>query len=166
MPAGLEVTLPEPDTVSRSAAVLGAGVLVNVAVTFLASLTATVHGATPGQDIPAPLQAENTDPVPAVAVNVTLVPVEKVSVQSAPQAMPVGLEETNPFPTVLTERVYCTGGEGGVGAATNVAVTERAAAIVTEQVADVPQVTPEPDQPENDWPAAGVSVSTTTAPSA
>ncbi len=85
--------------------------------------------------------------------------------------MPAGLEVTVPLPDFATVRAYCgvEGGEGVVGGAAevwNVAVTERAALIGTVQVLLVPHDTPDPDQPTNVWPAAGVSVRVTLVPSA
>jgi hypothetical protein len=45
-----------------------------------------------------PLQLVNVEPLAGVAVNVTLVPVLYVSVQSAPQSTPAGLLATAPLP--------------------------------------------------------------------
>jgi hypothetical protein len=47
---------------------------------------------------PPPLQPLNTDPVAALGVSVTTVPGTKLSKQSDPQLMPVGLLVTVPAP--------------------------------------------------------------------
>jgi len=56
----------------------------------------------------APLQPENTNPVPGVAVSVTLVPSTNVwlhPVEPPVQLMPDGVELTLPVPLIVTCRV-------------------------------------------------------------
>jgi hypothetical protein len=75
---------------------------VNVAVTERAWVIVTVQVPVPVQ---APLQPVKVEPVDAVAVRVTLVPLVKVALQVAPQLTPVGLEVTVPDPVPLLVRV-------------------------------------------------------------
>jgi hypothetical protein len=75
---------------------------VNVAVTERAWVIVTVQVPVPVQ---APLQPVKVEPVDAVAVRVTLVPLVKVALQVAPQLTPVGLELTVPDPVPLFVRV-------------------------------------------------------------
>ncbi|HBX70870.1 MAG TPA: hypothetical protein DEH25_16200 [Chloroflexi bacterium] len=70
-----------------------------VAVTDFGSVMVTVQSPVPLQ---APLQLVKSEPVSAVAVRVTTVPSTKLSVQSKPQSMPLGLLVTFPVPVVLT----------------------------------------------------------------
>jgi len=78
MPAGELLTVPVPlpagVTVSPTGAVAGAGAgaAVNVAVTVVGAVTVTVQGPVPAQ-LP-PLQPSKVEPVAAVAVKVTPVP--------------------------------------------------------------------------------------------
>jgi len=73
----------------------GAAATANVAVTERAWLIVTVQVPVPVQ---APLQPENADPLAAVAVSVTIVPLVKLALQVAPQVTPTGLEATEPDP--------------------------------------------------------------------
>jgi hypothetical protein len=75
---------------------------VNIAVTERAWVIVTVQVPVPVQ---APLQPVKVEPVDAVAVRVTLVPLVKVALQVAPQLTPVGLEVTVPDPVPLLVRV-------------------------------------------------------------
>ena len=105
---------------------------------------------------PPPLQPENVEPAPGVAVNVTAVPLANAAEQVAPQLMPVGALVTVPLPVpafVIASVKGCSA---------NVAVTDVAALTVTVQV-PVP-VQPPPLQPENAEPAAGVAVNVTAVP--
>ena len=93
IPAGLDVTTPEPVPVFDT---VNVRLTSNVAVTVVAALTATVHV----DDWPAhaPLQPPNVEDGVGVAVRVTTVPFTKRSEQSAPQLMPSGLDVTVPEP--------------------------------------------------------------------
>jgi hypothetical protein len=75
----------------------------------------------------------------------------------APQAIPPTSEETEPEPEPVFETV-------SVYTAVKLAVTERAALIVTKQV-PVPEQ-PAPDQPVNREPPAALAVSVTVVPAA
>jgi hypothetical protein len=71
----------------------GAGrlkVAVTVAVVDTTQLPIPLH--------PPPLHPVNTDPAPAVAVKVTVVPPGKRSLQSPPQLIPAGVDATVPVP--------------------------------------------------------------------
>src|SRR5688500_685564 len=92
MPPGAEVTEPLPTRGTVSVCVA----LANVAVTVTAAVIGTVHGAVPVQV--APLQPVNVEPAAATAVKVVIWPATYVSVQSAPQLMPAGLDVTVPVP--------------------------------------------------------------------
>src|SRR5581483_6381850 len=93
MPAGLEVTEPEPepDFVTESVA----GERAKVAVTVVAAVRGTVQA--PGPEQP-PLQPAKREPAAGVAARETAVPVGKLAEQVAPQLMPAGLEVTEPEP--------------------------------------------------------------------
>jgi hypothetical protein len=109
-------------------------------------------------DVPehAPDHPVNFPPLGADAVSVTDVPETNANAQVLPQLIPVGLDVTVPsfVPVLLTERVK-------IG--WNVAVSERAWLIVTEQV-DVP--VHDPDQPVKRDPGVADAVSTTLMPDA
>ena len=77
------------------------------------ALAVTVHVAVP--EHPPPLQPENTEPLPATAVKVTLVPPEKLAEQALPQLMPLRLLVTVPLPLpdLITLRVKLPVGEDG-----------------------------------------------------
>lgn len=98
-----------------------------------------------------PDQPVNRRPDEALAVSVTEAPDTKFAEHVVPQLMPVGLDDTEPGPDTVTASVYSNW---------NVAVTVRAADIVTVQVVVVPVHAP--DQPVNrdagDREAAAVSV--------
>lgn len=125
-----------------------------VAVTAIDWVIDTTH--VPVGFVHAPDQPLKMNPVPAVAVNVTDVPDANVAEHVAPQLIPVGLDETVPVPAFDTVNAYLT--------VANVAVTVRAADMVTVHVRAVP--TQPPDQLVNEKPAAGAAVSVTTVPDA
>jgi hypothetical protein len=122
----------------------------------LAAFIVSVHVPVPPQ---APVQPVKADPVVGLAVRVTLVPLANVLVQVVPQSMPLRSETIvpTPLPLLATVRVYpvwlcCTA---------NVAVTLRAAVMLTAQV---PVPVQAPLQPAKVEPAAGVAVNVTEAP--
>jgi hypothetical protein len=80
----------------------------NVAVTALAALMVTLQLPVPVQ---APLQPAKVDPVAAVSVKVTTVPLVKLALQVLGQVMPAGLLLTEPVPVPpkVTERVSAAG---------------------------------------------------------
>jgi hypothetical protein len=110
----------------------------------------------PVPEQPAPDQPANRDPPEADADSVTDVPSSNKSEQVAPQLIAPTLELTVPDPAPLFET-------DSAHTATNVAVTERAALIVTTQV-EVPEQ-PAPDQPTKRDPAEAEAVSVTSVPS-
>jgi hypothetical protein len=95
IPAGLLVTVPEPEIATVNCAEL---VLVNVAETDWLPESANWH------DVPlhAPPYPENWNPEPAVAVRVTEVPDGKLAVQVVGQLIPAGLLLTVPVPVTET----------------------------------------------------------------
>jgi hypothetical protein len=94
IPLGFEVTvpLPAPDLAMVSVK----ATWVKVAVTDFAALKLTVQEAPETESHP--LQLEKTDPVAAVAVRVTTVPLSYWAEQVEPQSIPLGLEVTVPLP--------------------------------------------------------------------
>lgn len=98
MPAGDEVTVPEPvpDFVVVNVYVFS----VNAAFTLAAAVIDTVQVPVPVQ---APLQPENVEPADGDTVSVTLVPWVYDAEQVAPQEMPAGDDDTEPLP--VPERV-------------------------------------------------------------
>lgn len=103
IPAGVLVTVPPPVGEIMTCSV---GFAVKVAVTEVAAETVTLQAALPLQ---APPQPVNVNPVPAVAVNVTWVPLVKVAVQVGPQLIPDGLLATVPVPVTATVRADVCG---------------------------------------------------------
>src|SRR6058998_1634162 len=94
MPAGALVTVPVPfPNLVTERAKVGA---VNVAVTLWATLMVTVQVPVPVQ--PPPLQPVKVEPAAGAAVRVTIVPIENVAEQVAPQEIPAGLLVTVPLP--------------------------------------------------------------------
>jgi hypothetical protein len=91
-----------------------------------------------------------------MACRVTPVPLPKLALHVVPQLMPAGLDATRPAPVppLLTVRVYVC--------AVNVAVTLRAAVMLTVQVALVPEHAPL--QPVKVAPGAGAAVRVTEVP--
>lgn len=106
----------------------------------------------------APLQPAKLLPPEAAAVSVTLVPEEILAEQVLPQEMPPTLLVTvpDPVPALVTERVY------ELALAVKVAVTDRAADIVTMQVLEVPEQAPL--QPEKVYPPLAAAVNVTPDP--
>jgi len=153
MPDGALETapVPLPDFVTVS---MKAGKL-NAAVTDVAALIVTVQLlAVPVQ---APLQPVNVEPTAGAAVRVTAVPDVNEVEHVVPQLMPAGALVIVPLPVPALLTVSAN--EDG---SANVAVTFRAAFIVTVQVLAVP-VQP-PLQPVKVDPAAGAALSVTTVP--
>src|SRR5262245_28092589 len=72
-----------------------AGARLNVALHVFAT---PVMLTTPSVQSLSPLQPANVEPVVAVAVSVTCVPLANASLQSVPHAMPAGLLDTPPLP--------------------------------------------------------------------
>jgi len=133
---------------------------ISVAETLCAELMVTVQLLVPLQ--PPPLQPVNIDPAVALAVNVTLLLMEKLAMQVAPQLMPAGLLVTVPTPVPALDTISVCGPD-----ALNVAVTLWAALRVSVQITSALQerkLKPRPVQPENVDPTAGVAVSVTTLP--
>ena len=122
-----------------------------VAVQVVLPVTVTVPVVQPVPDHPA-----KVEPLAAVAISTTEVPLVKLAEQVAPQLMPVGELVTVPLPVPLlfTVRLKVT--------ALKVAVTVVAALIDTVQV-PVP-VHPPPLHPANVDPDAAAAVSTTEPP--
>src|SRR5436190_5973660 len=103
-----------------------------------------------------PLQPlRNTEPNCGETVSVTVVPLTYGSEQSAPQLIPPGLDVTVPLPRPLLFTV-------SVNSSLNVAVTVRAALIVTVQ--DAPAAESQPLHPLNLEPDAATAVSVTVVP--
>jgi hypothetical protein len=130
-----------------------------VAVTVLAALMVTVHVVP--ETVLQPLQLAKVDPLAALAVSVTLVPLLYSSEQSVPQLIPAGFELTLPLllpaPVLLTVRTNCVG-----CVVSKVAVTVLAAFMVTEHV--VPETESQPLQPAKADPAAALAVTVTLVP--
>jgi hypothetical protein len=146
MPAGLEVTVPVPLTLTVNP---GAP---KFAVTVPAALMATLQdGAAPqGAD-----QPRNDEPAAGVAVSVTVLPYAKLALQVAPQLMPAGTDVTVPAPVGLETTVR-------VGVALKLAVTVAGALNATEVVAALPEALP--PQVANALPAPGIAVRVTDRP--
>ena len=125
MPAGLELTVPdpEPDTVT----VRGCCLRVNVAVTAVAAVMVTLHA--PLLEHPPPDQLVKSLDDAGDAISCTVVPWLNVPVQLpfAGQVSPLGVDETDPLPVPvrLTVSVYCR--------SVKVAVTLCAWSMVTMQ---------------------------------
>ncbi|MFO1213819.1 MAG: hypothetical protein U1E72_04325 [Burkholderiaceae bacterium] len=139
MPTGCERTAPPPASVTLSVrCTAGAGA--NTTFTLRAWLIVTV------QLVPAPVQAPpqplSTWPAAGVALSTTLVLAAKGALQVLPQSMPAGCERSVPLPLTLTPSVKLDG-----GGALKLAVTVRAASIVSVQLAAVPAQSP--PQPPN-----------------
>jgi len=124
----------------------------NAAPTVFAASIVTWQLPVPVQ---APLQPAKAEPLAALAVSATTEPAAYGSEQSAPQLMPAGEDVTVPLPVpvFVTPTVY--------GFSVNVAVTLRAALIVTEHA---PVPVQAPLQPLKVEPAEAEGVSATTVP--
>jgi hypothetical protein len=97
MPLGLLVTVPAPAKVTFSCGVAGG---VNLAVTNWLELNMGAQAPLPVQGEFKPSQSVKTEPLVAVAVSVTCVPVIKLAPQvpMPGQVMPLGLLVTVPVP--------------------------------------------------------------------
>jgi hypothetical protein len=93
IPAGVDVTVPEPDPVFVTVSVCR---IANVAVTAFALFIVTVQAPVPVQ---APLHPAKVDPTAGTAVRVTLVPEAYGELQSP--SIPGGIEATVPAPSPL-----------------------------------------------------------------
>src|SRR5262245_61996149 len=102
MPAGDEVTVPDPAPALETVSANVVAVLLNVAVTERAAVIDTVQAAVP---VHAPLQPANVEPLAAAGVSVTDAPLLKFALQVVPQLMPEGEDVTVPLPVpfLLTE---------------------------------------------------------------
>ena len=152
MPAGELVTVPLPVPVRLTLSVRWVEVKVAVTLRVAFIVTLQVFPETESQ----PLQLEKFEFTSAVAVKVTMVPLEYVAEHVAPQLMPAGELVTVPVPVPLrfTFRVCAT--------AVNVAVTERFAVIDTVQL--FPDVESHPLQLVKVEPPAAVAVKVTEVP--
>ena len=103
IPTGELVTVPLP--VAAGVTVRVKVCTVKVAVTVVAAETVTTHDPVP--EHPPPLQPVKVEPAAAVAVNVTAVPLAKLTAQVAPQLIPAGELVTvpPPAPAGVTVRV-------------------------------------------------------------
>jgi hypothetical protein len=154
IPEGVLVTVPAPVPAGVTVRVNEAPAVLNVAVTAVFAFIVTVQLAVPVQ---APDQPANVDPVPGVAVRVTLEPTENEALQVDPQSIPPGELVTDPLPVPASETLR----SGGAAAAVNVAVAEVFAESETTQE-PVPEQAP--DHPAKVEPAAGAAVSVTVVP--
>jgi phage tail protein X len=145
IPAGELVTVPEP--VPERVTVSVRVIVLNEATHDLAAVIVTA----PSAQSASPLQPANTDPVPAVALRVTVLLPGNASLQSVPQVIPAGVEVTEPDPLPVFDTLSGTGGR------VKVAVHDTAADIVTIPSAQ----SAAPDQPMKVEPAAAVAVSAT-----
>ena len=152
MPVGLLLTVPEPAPDLLNVSVKDCSV--NVAVTVVSALSATVQVPVPVQ--PPPLQPVKVEPAAGVAVRVTAVPTVNEAEQVAPHEMPEGALVTVPLPVPVLVRLRAK------DCWTKPAVTEVAALSVTVQVPVPAQ--PPPVQPVKVEPAAGVAVRVTAVP--
>jgi hypothetical protein len=150
-PAGLDVTVPVPVPVRLT--VKTTGLRLKPAVTARSASIVTVQVPVPLQ---APLQPAKLDVPSGVAVRVTTAPAAKASVQSAPQAMPAGLEVTVPLPSPDRPTVSVRGRRA------KAASTTIARSTVTAQV-PVP-LQPPPVQPAKVDVASAVAVNVTSVP--
>lgn len=150
MPLGLLLTVPVP--VPARVTLKAKVTVLNVAVTDFAALMVSEQIPVPVQ---APLQPAKADPADAAAVKVTTVPLAKLALQVLGQLMPAGLllTDPDPVPASLTDSAKL--------AALNVAVTDFAALMVTEQV-PVPEQAPL--QPAKVEPVPTAAVKVTTVP--
>ena len=99
MPVPATVPVPVPDLLTVSKKV-GTTATSNCAFTVFAASIVTVHVPVPVQ--PAPVHPTNVEPALGAAVNTTTVFCASVSVQSAPQVMPVPVTVPVPVPDLVT----------------------------------------------------------------
>ena len=99
MPVPVTVPVPAPDLVTVNKNV-GTTTTSNCAFTVCAALIVTLHVPVPLH--PAPVQPANVDPATGAAVNTTTVFCASVSLQSAPQLMPVPATLPLPVPLLVT----------------------------------------------------------------
>jgi hypothetical protein len=151
IPVGTLVTMPEP---LPAIVTDNAKFMTNVAVTVCAALIVTVQLPVPVQ--PPPFHPVKVEFAAALADNVTLVPLAKLALQVPGQLIPVGTLVTvpDPLPAIVTD-------SWNVTVAVKVAVTARAALIVTAQL---PVPVQAPLQPAKVEPVAGVSAKVTLVP--
>lgn len=116
MPGGLLVTVPLPFPASLTVSVKFDVLVLKVAVTACAAFIVTTQEPVPEH---APLQPANVEPVAAVGVSVTMVPLAKFAEQVVGQLMPVGVLITVPLPVPASVAVRVK----FVGVVLNVAVT-------------------------------------------
>ena len=95
MPAGLLVTVPVPVPALCTERMIGAAVILKVAIAVTVALGASLHEDVPVQ---APDHPANVEPDVAVAVSVTDVPLAKLALHVLGQLMPAGLLITVPAP--------------------------------------------------------------------
>src|SRR5688572_17359768 len=112
MPGGFDDTMPMPLPASATISVFWR---TKFAVAVLSASSVTVHVSMP---LHAPVQPTNSEPVAALAVSVTVEPAGIDSVQSLPQLMPAGFDETEPLPlpVFVTVNVALFGSASGSGA--------------------------------------------------
>jgi hypothetical protein len=166
-PAGAEVMRPPALASTLLAFAVSTKVVTGakLAVTLRAALIVRLQVA--AVPVQAPLQPVNAEPEAALAVSFTTVPLVKFAEQlleATPaavgvlQAMPLGLEDTEPEAVVLPRLAVTVSDRGG---RLKDAVTLRAALIDTWQVVAVPVQAPL--QPVKVEPVAGLAVSVTAA---
>ena len=114
-----------------------------MAVTDVAWVIVTSHGAVPAQ--PAPLHPLNRDPGSGKAESLTTCPKLKLAEHVEPQSIPGGdvVTDPDPSPNVVTVSVATWA---------NVAVTDTAAS--TDTTHDPTPAQPPPDQPANTQPTS------------
>jgi len=151
IPVGMLVTVPEP---LPAIVTDNAKLITNVAVTVCAILIVTVQLPVPVQ--PPPFHPVKVEFAAGLADRVTLAPLPKFALQVPGQLMPVGVLVTvpDPVPANVTVSAKFT-------VALKVAVTDRAALMVTAQLA-VPVHAPL--QPAKVEPVVGVSAKMTLVP--
>src|SRR2546425_322156 len=169
MPPGLEVTVPRPvpDLLTPRANLTGA-VAVRLGVVVFGEpaevpVIVTMQLEPETLSHPAPVQPGKVEPVAGKALSVTVVPLANEAVapgQAAPQLIPVGLEVTVPLPVPVLVTVRSK------VIVLKVAVTVRAAVIVTRQLEPETLSHPAPVQPGKVEPVAGKALSVTVVPSA
>jgi hypothetical protein len=156
-PAGLDVTVPYALALvlfidSVSVYIVG----VNVAVTLFAASIVTTHAPVP---LHAPLHPENVSLPLGVAVSVTSVPGVKLDAHVVGQLIPAGFDATVPVPAPAVATLSANTGTREL----KLAVTLRAALIVTVQVSEMPLHAPL--HPPKVLPPLGAALSVTTVPS-